>query len=214
MASLRKAKKQAKKEGKLFIDPKKANKYTEQDLLKKSLKVQVDATNKRLKELDKKGYYNSFSSKRLFNRLGGKIGALQKSGKKITGIKVKNNMNMTDLTAVLKATKNFLSSATSSPTKLKKVIRDTKKSMFKTLKLKDDTLTMADIETFYDMLGDSDFDYFNEKTGGSPVWAVVKESIAKGDSESEFLSKLNTLISLNDKDVKQRAVNLFKKYVA
>lgn len=209
MASLRKAKKQAKKEGRVFVDPTKERKK-----LMREVTEQVRETNKRLRQLDRKGLYNTFSSKKLFERLGsGKLNALEKMGNKIAGIKVRKKMTATELTAILKATSNFLKSATSSPYKTKKVIRETKKSMFKTLKIKDTKLTMEDIENYYNMLGDKDFDSFNEKIGASEMWAVIDDSIEAGDNQNQFLSRLSSLITLNDVDLKKKAINIFNKYV-
>ena len=62
MASLRKAKKQAKKEGRVFIEPEKLKRRR----LAKEVEKQVSLVNQRLRRLDKKGFYNSFSSKKLF----------------------------------------------------------------------------------------------------------------------------------------------------
>lgn len=209
MASLRKAKKQAKKEGRIFIDPTKEKK----DLLR-VVNAQVKETNKRLRQLDRKGFYNSFSSKKLFERLGsGRINALEKSGNKITGIKVKKSLTVTDLTAISRATRNFLNSSTSSPFKTKRVIRDTKKAMFKTLKIKNDNLTMEDIESYYEMLGDKDFDTFNDKIGASEMWAIIDESIDAGDNRNQFLKRLTSHITLNDVDLRKKAINIFNKYV-
>lgn len=214
MASLRKAKKQAKKEGRVFIDPTKNREYSEKELLMKQIKAQVDATNRRLKSLDKAGFYNSFSSKKLFDRLGGKVNALQKTKRgKITGIKIRKNMSMTDLTAISRATRNFLGGETSTVPKLKKTIRKTKQAMFRTLKLKDDKLEMSDIEDYYDMLGDKDFDYFNEKIGASSMWALIEDAIEAKDKQNDFLERVNNLITLNDKDVRKKVINLFNKYV-
>jgi len=209
MASLRKAKKQAKKEGRIFIDPTKEKK----DLLR-VVNAQVKETNKRLRQLDRKGFYNSFSSKKLFERLGsGRINALEKSGDKIIGIKVKKNLTVTDLTAISRATRNFLNSATSSPFKTRRVIRETKKSMFKTLKIKNDNLTMEDIESYYEMLGDKDFDTFNDKIGASEMWSIIDEAVNAKDKQRQFLKRLTSHITLNDKDLRKKAINIFKKYV-
>lgn len=209
MASLRKAKKEAKKLGKIFIDPTKERKRLIRDVTK-----QIKDTNKRLRQLDRKGFYNSFSSKKLFERLGsGRLNALDKVGEKIIGIKIRKKMSITDLTAVLKATRNFLKSETSSPYKMRKVINKTKKSMYNTLKVKDDSLTMEDIESYYEMLGDKDFDSFNEKIGASEMWAIIDESIDAGDNQNEFLSRLSHFITLNDVDLKRKAINIFNKYV-
>ena len=122
-------------------------------------------------------------------------------------------MSITDLTAILKATRNFLKSETSSPYKMRKVINKTKKSMYNTLKIKDDSLTMEDIESYYEMLGDKDFDSFNEKIGASEMWAIIDESIDAGDNQNEFLSRLSHFITLNDVDLKRKAINIFNKYV-
>lgn len=209
MASLRKAKKQAKKEGRIFIDPTKEKKN-----LLRSVNEQVKLTNKRLKQLDNKSFYNSFSSKKLFERLdNGKISALNKQNGKVIGINVSKKMNITQLTMIQKATKNFLGSATSSPYKIGRVIKNTKKSMFQTLKIKNDDLTMEDIESYYEMLGDKDFDTFNDKIGASEMWAIIDESIDAGDNQNQFLKRLTSHIALNDVDLRKKAINLFNKYV-
>ena len=209
MASLRKAKKQAKKEGRIFIDPTK-----EKKTLLRNVNAQVKETNKRLRQLDRKGFYNSFASRKLFERLGsGKLNALEKQGKKIIGIKVKKSLSITDLTAISRATRNFLQSSTSTPYKTKRVIKDTKKSMFKTLKIKNDDLTMEDIESYYEMLGDKDFDSFNELIGASEMWAIIDESIDAGDNRNQFLKRLTSHITLNDVDLRKKAINIFNKYV-
>ena len=209
MASLRKAKKQAKKEGRIFIDP-----TAERKRLLRETKENVRETNKRLRQLDRKGLYNTFSSKKLFERLGsGKLDALERAGNKIAGIKIKKKINATELTAILKATKNFLNSATSSPYRTKRVIRDTKKAMFQTLKIKNDDLTMEDIESYYEMLGDKDFDTFNDLIGASEMWAIVDESIDAGDNQNQFLKRLTSHITLNDVDLRKKAINIFNKYV-
>jgi len=213
MASLRKAKKQAKKEGRIFIDPTKERKQ-----LIRSVKENVLETNRRLRRLDRKGFYNSFSSKKLFDRLdSGKIHTLQKVNGKVIGVTTDfKRLNMTDLTAIQRATDKFLKSATSTVSKTQRVIKQTKDSMFKTLKIKDDSLTMEDIETYYEMLGNNDFDYFNEKLGASEMWGLIDDAVdmdLKRKDKDKFLSMLNRYIDVSDKDVRKRALNLFDKYV-
>lgn len=208
MASLRKAKKQAKKEGRIFIDPTKERKELTRDI-----NQLIKQTNKNLRSLNKKGFYNSFSSKKLFERLGGKVNALMKENNKITGIKLPKKTSITDLRAISRAMRNFLGSETSSPYKIQKVIKNTKKSMYKTLKIKNDNLTMEDIESYYEMLGDKDFDAFNEKIGASEMWAIIDESIDAEDNQNQFLKRLSSHITLNDVDYRKKAINIFNKYV-
>ena len=210
MASLRKAKKQAKKEGRIFTVPEKLKRRS----LAKAVEKQVSLVNKRLRRLDKRGFYNSFSSKKLFERLGGeKFNALQKINGKVVGIKIRDDMSITQLNAVSRASRNFLASATSTPDRLNRVIKKTKESMFRTLKIKDDNLTMDDIENYYDMLGDKDFDYYNEKFGASTVWATIDDAIEANDDQQAFIKRMNDLLTLNDKDMTDRVIRLFNKYV-
>lgn len=213
MASLRRAKKEARKRGEVFLNPKKQ--YTEKEILTKSLQVNIKETNRRLKELDQKGYYNSWSSKKLFDRLDGNIGALQKTKSgKITKVRINSNMNETQLTAINRATKTFLKSETSTVKGIKSVEARTKKSMYNTLKLKDNEITKDDIDVYYSMLSDEDFDYFAEKYGSSDVWALIQEAIEHEDTQERFLRRFDTLITLNDEDIRQKAINLYNKYVA
>lgn len=210
MASLRKAKKQAKKEGRVFVGPEKLKRRR----LAKEVEKQVRLVNKRLRRLDRKGFYNSFSSKKLFERLGGdKYNALQKINGKVVGIKIRDDMSITQLNAVSRASRNFLASATSTPDRLNRVIKKTKESMFRTLKIKDDKLTMDDIENYYDMLGDKDFDYYNEKFGASTMWSVIEDAIEANDDQQAFIKRMNGLLTLNDKDMTDRVIRLFNKYV-
>lgn len=210
MASIRKAKKQAKKEGRVWVEPEKLKRRK----LQKQVQQQVDIVNKRLRRLDKKGYYNSFSSKKLFERLdSSKFNALQKINGKVVGIKLRDDMTITDLNAVSRASRNFLAGATSTPERLQKTIRKTKESMYRTLKVKDDELTMEDIENYYEMLGDKDFDAFNEKIGASSIWALIDDAVEDNDDLTAFLHRMNNLISLNDVDLRKKAVKLFNKYV-
>ena len=213
MASLRRAKKEAKKRGEIFLNPKKQ--YTEKEILRKSVESNVKETNKRLKELDQKGYYNSWASKKLFDRLDGKVGALQKTKLgKVSKVKVTSDMNITQLTAVNRATKTFLQSETSTVKGIESVESRTKKSMYNTLKLKDNEITKDDIDVYYSMLSDPDFNYFADKYGSSDIWALIEEAKEYEDSQEVFLRRFDTLITLNDEDVRQKAINLYNKYVA
>ena len=210
MASLRKAKKQAKKEERVFVEPEKLKRRR----LAKQVQQQVNIVNKRLRRLDRKGFYNSFSSKKLFDRLDtSKFNALQKINGKVVGIKLRDDMTITDLNAVSRASRNFLASATSTPERLQRIIKKTKDSMYRTLKVKDDKLTMDDIEDYYNMLDDPDFDFYNEKIGASSTWRTIEDAVEHNDKQNEFINRMNNLITIKDKDMLERVIRLFNKYV-
>lgn len=212
MASLRRSKKQAKKEGRVFVNPTRATS------LYKQVQTEIKEINKRLRSLERRGHYNSYSSKKLFERLGSeKLNVLKKSKKvnrgHVLGVKLRKNMSNTDLLAVSKASNQFLRSATSTPKRLEKVVADTKKSMYKTLHLKDDEISKEDIENYYEMLGNDDFDYFNDKIGASTMWSIIEDAIEIGDTKKRFLDRLNNYITLNDVDIREKAIRLYNKYV-
>lgn len=215
MASIRKAKKQAKKEGRVFVNP---NRSTS---LYKQVQRELKEVNKRLRALEKSGNYNSYSSKKLFERLGSKKYSVLNKSKKVNrghilGIKLRKNMSNTDLAAVSKASNQFLRSATSTPKKLKKVVEQTKKSMYETLKAQDKDISKEDIETYYEMLGNKDFDYFNEKVGASSTWAAIEDAIEEGDNQDQFIKRLNNMNLINvmtDQDAKAKAIRLYEKYI-
>ena len=122
-------------------------------------------------------------------------------------------MSNTDLAAVSKAANQFLRSATSTPKKLKKVEEQTKKSMYETLKAQGKDITKEDIESYYEMLGNKDFDYFNDKIGASTMWSIIEDTTEYGDTKKGFLDRLNNYITLNDVDIREKAISLYNKYI-
>lgn len=209
MASLRRAKKEAKKRGEIFFNPKKQ--YTEKQKLQMTAERNIKEVNNRLRELNKGGFYNSWASKKLFNHLDN-FTQKDKMGK-ITKLKLKSNMNMTQLTAVNRATKNFLNSKTSSVKGIEKVRNKTKQKMFEAFKAKRKDITRQDIDDYYEMLENDDFSYFEEKYSASEVWALFEESKQFKDNQSKFLDRFNSLIELNDEDIRNKAIRLYKKYM-
>ena len=208
MASLRKAKKQAKKEGRVFVMPE----AVEKKKILGTLKQQIKEANKHLRALDRKGFYNTFSSKKLFETLEG-TGALQKINNKIVGLRIPKKTTTTELTRLSKATRNFLGSASATPYKTQDLIRRTKKSMYATLKTKDDSLTMKDIEEYYKILGDKDFDLYSDKGLSSEVWSLFEDSKEKKYGEDRFLKRLNEIIYINnDTELVEQAKRLYNKY--
>ena len=207
MASLRKAKKQAKKMGIEFKTPE----AVERKRIIGGLKEQIKETNRRLRALDRKGFYNTFSSKKLFETLD--KNSYVEENNKIVAVKIPKKINVSQLTKLNKATKTFLNSASSTPYKTTNLIKRTKKSMYATLKIKDDDLTMDDIDLYYKILGDKDFDFYSDKELSSEIWALFEDSKEKKYDENIFLKRLNEIIYIsNDKNLTDQAKRLYKKY--
>ena len=177
---------------------------------KDTLKL-VKQVNARLTRLNKAGYSTgTWASKKLNTRLQtNKIGAWHRGR-----VKVKESMTETQLKAIQKASKQFLSSKTSTSKGINKVKKNTLKSLASTLS--DEyrgRLNEEDAVFYYDMLGEDDFEFFNDKIGASTLWIQIDEAIDKGDSESKWIERLSRYITLNDEDTRNRAIRLYDKYI-
>lgn len=204
MASIRKAKKLG-----IYKTPK----YTKEraKLLSETRKL-VDQANRRLKGLNQAGYKGTWASKKLANRLDTKI---LKAWSKVGKIKVGKTLTNTQLKAIQKATEQFLLSKTSSIKGIESVKDATLKSLQETLSdEKRGKLSEEDAEFYYDMLGEEDFDFFADKTGASTVWGLIDDAIEYNDTENKWLKRLNDYgLTLNDLDMRERAIRLYNKYI-
>ena len=203
MASIRKAKK---------LGIYKAPKYTKEraKLISETRKM-VERANKRLKGLNNAGYKGTWASKKLINRIDTKtLKAWSKKGK----IKLSKNLTNTQLKAIQKATDQFLKSKTSTI----KGIRDTESATIKSIQetLSDEKrglVTKEDAEFYYDMFGNSDFNYFADQIGASTLWMLIDEAIEEDDTEDDWINRLARYITINDLDVRERCIRLYNKYI-
>lgn len=184
---------------------------TTRDSFKETLKL-VKQANSRLTKLKQAGYKTgTWSSKKLNTRLQtNKIGAWHRGR-----IKVREDMTETQLKAIQKATKQFLTSKTSTPKGINKVRKNTIDSLSRTLSEEDKPkLSYEDAEFYYDMLGEDDFDFFADKRGASTVWAWIDDAIDNGDTLDGWLDRLSDYVNINDEDVRFRATRLYNKYIS
>lgn len=168
--------------------------------------------NAKITKLTQGGYKSgTWASKRLQNKLQtAKIGAWHRGR-----IKIKDTMTETQLTNIKKSINQFLSSSTSTVKGIEKTKKKTKESL--AISLSDEQrgkLSDEDVEFYYDMLGNDDFDFFGDKLGSSTMWALIDDAIENNDTEKSWLSRLENYITLNDEDVRNRAIRLYDKYIA
>lgn len=183
---------------------------TRSQTYKDTLKL-IKQANSRLTKLKQSGYRSgTWSSKKLKNRLQtSKIGAWHR-GK----IKINENMTNTQLLGVQKKVNQFLVSKTSTPKGINKVRKKTIESLRITLSDEDsEKITSEDAEFHYEMLGNNDFDYFNDKLGASTTWILIDEATEKNDTEEKWIERLGHYITLNDENVRNKAIRLYNKYI-
>ena len=128
---------------------------------------------------------------------------------------VSKDMTRTQLIAIQRASSQFLVSKTSTKKGVEEVRDETKKSLYRTLKLQDDELTMADIDDFYVLLGDADARQFlkTDVMGASALQIAISDAISYNDTEQEFLERLETFLSIADSELREKAKRLYNKYV-
>lgn len=181
--------------------------------LEKETKRLVSRANARLDSLQRKYKFGTYASKKLFEKLSSKpLKTISSSGR----IKLKKNMTKTQLLAVNKAVSNFLNSQTST----KKGIEQWKKNQLEKIKSRfseqdEIEFTEEDAEDFFEMHGENDFQFFANKIGDSLLQQIIYDSIRENDSEDDFLERLSyyTGESMNDLDLREKAIRLYEKYI-
>lgn len=209
MTSIRKAKKLG------IYKPKKYDKSLYRDV-----QEQINKVNKRLRSLRREGEYNSWASKKLFNRLDDSSMDVLKYNRKgkdkvVLQLRLNKNLTNTNLLNIQKSTRQFLISKTSTPKGIDVTRRNTIDAIRKTLNEKDGKkVTNEDAEFYYDLLGDKSFDSFVDKIGASAMWNLVDASIEKKDTQKGWIERLEMYaMTMNDRGMKTRAKNLYKKYI-
>ena len=174
---------------------------------------QVQKVNERLKSLEKrysKGK-GTWSVKLLQDRLDTDKYQAWKKGR----ISISKSMTQTQLLAINKASSQFLKRKTSTKKGVEEVREETKKSLFNTLKLQNDDLTMSDIDDFYSILGDSDAKPFlkTDVMGASALEVAIQDAISYNDDLTNFIERIETYMTIADNETREKVKRLYKKYV-
>lgn len=174
---------------------------------------QVQKVNARIKSLERKYTKGkgTWSVKLLRDRLDSQKYGAWKNNR----VKIDKNMTRTQLIGIQRATSQFLASKTSTKEGVNEVREQTKESLYKTLKLQDDELTMSDIDDFYAILGDSDARPFLkiDSMGASALEVAITDAVSYNDSEEQFIERLETFMTIADSEIREKAKRLYKKYV-
>lgn len=218
MASLRRTKKQAKKQG---------IKLTQEQLGKRrrlyeETRKQIEIVNRRLKRLDKSGNYGSWASNKLFNTLGGEtLKALDRTRKtkKVISVKLKRGLTITQLRAIQKASNLFLKAQTSTVKGVERAIQANIKGIQQ--KLSDPKqkkkVSKEDAQLYYEMFKDKDYNVVNEKIKYDVIWSLIDEANSKNTSQEDWVKMLGRYIDeksmKKDLDLYDSIVRLYQKYI-
>lgn len=181
------------------------------DLEKETRKL-VNKANARLDSLQRRFKSGTWASKKLANRLSSnKLNMWTKKGK----IKTGKNLTKTQLIGLNKAINQFLNSRTSTKKGISDVRERTIETLRGTLSTEDKELTYDEAETYYEMFGDNDFDSLADKIPSSALQNIIIDAIDEDDTQNEFIRRLEDYsgLSMNDLDIREKAIRLYEKYV-
>lgn len=214
-----------------------SSKSTNKQELYKQVQKQVRETNRRLEKLSR-GYdvnravrnpktgrferkssevkrisydTGTWASKKLINRLETSTLHAWSKGK----VKIRENMTITQLRAVQKATSQFMASKTSTLKGIQSVKESTKASLKSTLSDEDiGEITESEVETMYNMLSDNDFKFLSDKLGASTAWSLIEDAKESSDTEQGWINRLNRYaFEINDVDMRNKALAIYNKYI-
>lgn len=214
-----------------------SNKSTSKSDLYRQVQKQVRETNKRLEKLSR-GYdvnkavrnpktgrfervskevkrvsydAGTWASKKLINRLETSTLDAWSKGR----VKIRENMTITQLRAVQKATSQFMASKTSTLKGIQSVKESTKESLKATLSDEDlGDITDSEVETMYNMLSDNDFKFLSDKVGASTAWSLIEDAKESNDTEKGWINRLNRYaFEINDVDMRNKALAIYNKYI-
>lgn len=173
----------------------------------------IQKVNKRLRSLESGGNYNSWASKKLFDKINPNV-LNRARNKHILSLKLNKKLTDSELISIHKSARNFLKSVTSTNKGILKVETETKESMYKTLHADNEKITKEDIEDYYDMLGDSDITSWVDNHGASEVWAVIEDAKESNDNYEQFIQRVYDYLERgNDIDFKNKVQRIYEKYI-
>ena len=154
----------------------------------------------------------TWASKKLINRLETSTLDAWSGGK----VKISKDMTIVQLTALQKATSQFMASKTSTLKGIQSVKESTKASLKATFSDDEDfkDITEDEVETMYDMLSDTDFKFLYDKVGASTAWSLIEDAKESNDTDKGWINRLKRYaFEINDVDMKAKALAIYNKYI-
>lgn len=175
----------------------------------------VERANRRLVRLERANLGGKYASKQLIQGLQQQKGVRIGSRKARNRIKVIKKLNITEKRYVDKRLKQFLQSETSTPTGINRKRAEVRDNVLQGLsKLLDRKLTDQDLDDFYDLVENEDFQGLADMIGDSEMYVLVDEAKQKDiKNPNDFIKLLNKHMTSNTKEVRDKAKRLFNAFV-
>lgn len=185
--------------------------------LENQLYITSNKVNKRLNRLDKAGVYGRYSSRKLLQFVNSEKNILY-SRKGRNKIKIRNIGKLTSSEKRLyqKQMERFLKSPTSSVQGVQRVKDESLRKAKSTLSSETGVkLTDDDIEDFYNLINnDDDYKYLADQIPPSDVYILMQHVKQADGTPDDFISLLENYITVNNKNVRDRATRLITKFMS
>ena len=167
----------------------------------------LERANKKLIRLERANLGSSYASKQLLQSLQSSKAVKIGSRKSRNRIKVLRSLSITEKRFIDKKIEKFLED--------EKHRNEVRANVLKGLsKLVDRELTKQDLDDFYDLVENEDFQGLADMIGDSEMYVLVDEAKQKNITDSkDFIKLLNKRMTSNTKEVRDKATRLFDKFI-
>lgn len=185
--------------------------------LENQLYITTNKVNKRLNRLDKGNVYGRYSSRKLLQFVNSEKNILY-SRKGKNKIKIRNIGKLTsnEIRLYQRQMEKFLKSPTSSVQGVQKVKNESLRKAKSTLSAETGVkLTDDDIEDFYNLINnDEDYKYLADQIPPSDVYVLMQHVKQNNGTPDDFITLLENYITVNNKNVRDRATRLITKFMS
>ena len=174
----------------------------------------IEMTNRKLNRLEAAAMYNKYASKKLLRTIRNESPIKynkDKSAKVTVNVK---QLTPSQIRYYQKVFTSFLESKTSTTIGIKDKETKTRAKLKQSLsEITDEDISEQDVEDFYTLVEDNDFRYLADKIGDSDIYILVNEAKSRDLDEGGFTKMLEQYMTVNTKEARDAASNLYKKYV-
>lgn len=175
----------------------------------------LERANRKLINLERANLGGTYASKQLLQSLQGNKAVRIGSRKARNRIKVIRSLSASQKRFVNKKLSQFVQAETSTPTGINRKRAEIRDNVLQGLsKLVDRKLTAQDLDDFYDLVENEDFQGLADMIGDSEMYVLVDEAKQKNlKNPADFEKLLNKHMTSNTKEVRDKAKRLFNTFI-
>lgn len=174
----------------------------------------IEMTNRKLNRLESAGVYNKYASKKLLRTIRNESLVKYNKGKRAKVTVNVKKLNPSQIRYYQKVFNTFLESKTSTSIGIKDKESKAREKLKQSLsEINDEDISEQDVEDFYTLVEDNDFRYLADKIGDSDIYILVNEAKSRDLDEEGFTKMLEQYLTVNTKEARDAASNLYNKFV-